>query len=272
MLTFLRKIRKSLIESGSTRKYLLYSIGEIALVVIGILIALQINNWNERTKSVSAKNVYCQQLIDALEVDFVNLQVFYNRLLYVEEGGMYLWEFVNNERSEIDTNLIKNHFLSSANSFDFTPMSTVYDNLVESGSLSLIESDTLKNLFALYYLPQKGNEEVTLQRINYAADYNDLRFEFASPMMLKTYLKGIFSNPDIDKSLRVGREFDDQLLIKEVDLSAYSMDWKKLKENADFKTYLGRMLAIREPLFDKTRNTKLQIAKMKELLEKEIKK
>lgn len=50
MLTFLRKIRKSLIVSGSTKKYLFYAIGEIALVVIGILIALQINNWNEWRK------------------------------------------------------------------------------------------------------------------------------------------------------------------------------------------------------------------------------
>jgi len=37
-----------MIESGIARKYLLYAIGEIALVVIGILIALQINNWNEK--------------------------------------------------------------------------------------------------------------------------------------------------------------------------------------------------------------------------------
>src|SRR5210317_888694 len=50
MLTFLRKFRKSLMGSGSTRKYLLYAVGEIALVVIGILIALQINNWNEFKK------------------------------------------------------------------------------------------------------------------------------------------------------------------------------------------------------------------------------
>ena len=47
MFTLLRKIRKALIESGSTRKYLVYAIGEILLVVIGILIALQINNWNQ---------------------------------------------------------------------------------------------------------------------------------------------------------------------------------------------------------------------------------
>ena len=50
MLTFLRKIRRSLIDSNSGRKYILYAIGEIALVVIGILIALQINNWNEAVK------------------------------------------------------------------------------------------------------------------------------------------------------------------------------------------------------------------------------
>ena len=41
----LRKIRKSLIDSGATQKYLLYALGEIALVVIGILLAIQINNW-----------------------------------------------------------------------------------------------------------------------------------------------------------------------------------------------------------------------------------
>ncbi|GGE01984.1 DUF6090 family protein [Planktosalinus lacus] len=47
MIKFFRKIRKKLIEEDNVRKYLLYAIGEIVLVVIGILIALQINNWNE---------------------------------------------------------------------------------------------------------------------------------------------------------------------------------------------------------------------------------
>lgn len=47
MLTFVRKIRRSLSESGISRKYVLYALGEIALVVIGILIALQINTWNQ---------------------------------------------------------------------------------------------------------------------------------------------------------------------------------------------------------------------------------
>lgn len=50
MLTFFRNIRKGLFDSGQARKYILYAFGEIALVVIGILIALQISNWNEDRK------------------------------------------------------------------------------------------------------------------------------------------------------------------------------------------------------------------------------
>ncbi len=55
MITFLHGIRHSLIESGSACQYALQAIGEIALVIIGILIVLQINNWNEQQKG--EKNV-----------------------------------------------------------------------------------------------------------------------------------------------------------------------------------------------------------------------
>lgn len=66
MLTFIRRIRKSLIESGSVRKYLLYAIGEILLVVIGIVIALEINNWNERKKARGFELVMLTEIKDPL--------------------------------------------------------------------------------------------------------------------------------------------------------------------------------------------------------------
>ena len=50
MIRFFRKFRQNLLSEGKTGKYLKYAIGEIVLVVIGILIALQINNWNEHKK------------------------------------------------------------------------------------------------------------------------------------------------------------------------------------------------------------------------------
>ena len=75
MLTFLRKIRKSLIQSGSARKYFLYAIAEIALVVIGILIALSINNWNDikkqhRTDIEFLNNLKDEMILDTMAMSF----------------------------------------------------------------------------------------------------------------------------------------------------------------------------------------------------------
>ena len=67
MLTFFRHIRKSLLGSGQARKYLLYAIGEIALVVIGILIALQINNQNIYKQERSIEKEY----LIALQEEFI---------------------------------------------------------------------------------------------------------------------------------------------------------------------------------------------------------
>ena len=50
MIKFFRHIRKSMIMKNNTLKYFKYAIGEIALVMIGILLALQVNNWNEEKK------------------------------------------------------------------------------------------------------------------------------------------------------------------------------------------------------------------------------
>ena len=69
MLKFFRTIRKKLIEEDNVRKYLFYAIGEILLVVIGILIALQVNNWNEERKDQQQAETYVQLLIEDLNAD-----------------------------------------------------------------------------------------------------------------------------------------------------------------------------------------------------------
>ena len=51
MIKFFKKIRQKLLSENQFSKYLIYAVGEIILVVIGILIALQINNWNEEDKT-----------------------------------------------------------------------------------------------------------------------------------------------------------------------------------------------------------------------------
>ena len=71
MIKFFRKIRQNLFSEGKTGKYLKYAFGEIVLVVIGILIALQINNWNEERKLDNRKQEYYSQLLDDLNSDII---------------------------------------------------------------------------------------------------------------------------------------------------------------------------------------------------------
>jgi len=69
MIKFFRKIRQKMLTENKFSKYLLYAIGEIFLVVIGILIALSINNWNESRKNQELVSIYKTELINDLLLD-----------------------------------------------------------------------------------------------------------------------------------------------------------------------------------------------------------
>jgi len=67
-------------SENKTGKYFKYAIGEIILVVIGILIALQINNWNENRIAQNSKTQYCEQLLEELELDITVINAHIERL------------------------------------------------------------------------------------------------------------------------------------------------------------------------------------------------
>ncbi len=73
MIKFFRRIRLDLMEKNKTGKYLKYAMGEIILVVIGILLALQINNWNEQRKEANIELELLQSLKSGLEKDLDDL-------------------------------------------------------------------------------------------------------------------------------------------------------------------------------------------------------
>ncbi|MDF0705771.1 DUF6090 family protein [Flagellimonas okinawensis] len=72
MIKFFRKIRQRLLNENRFSKYLLYAIGEIVLVVLGILIALQINNWNENRKNLNKRSAYTKSLLKELQQDTID--------------------------------------------------------------------------------------------------------------------------------------------------------------------------------------------------------
>ena len=74
MLRFFRRIRQSLLGSGQTRKYVLYAIGEFVLIVAGILVAMQINNWNENRIQQKQVKTQLLNLQSALQLDINSLE------------------------------------------------------------------------------------------------------------------------------------------------------------------------------------------------------
>lgn len=77
MIKFFRKIRYNLMEQNKTVKYIKYAIGEVVLVMIGILLALQVNNWNENRKNAINEIKLLNELFNDAKLDsiFLNPEV-----------------------------------------------------------------------------------------------------------------------------------------------------------------------------------------------------
>ena len=84
MIKFFRKIRQKLLSKGKTGKYLKYAIGEIILVVIGILIALQINNWNERRKFKNVEKTVLTNIYKNLATDSTHFNYYTKTIEKIE--------------------------------------------------------------------------------------------------------------------------------------------------------------------------------------------
>ena len=86
MIKFLKQIRKTLIMENNTFKYFKYALGEIFLVVIGILIALQINNWNQDRINKDYELKMLRELVEDLKLDTTFMNVQFKRIERFEES------------------------------------------------------------------------------------------------------------------------------------------------------------------------------------------
>jgi len=142
MLKFFRKIRQNLISSGKTANYLKYAIGEIILVVIGILIALQINNWNESRKLVIEEKQYYKNIKRQLNEDasFINDNIEFNQYYY-DQYNYATKLLLSNDRSHLDSlAIIAINLLEYS---DFHQESNIYAALVNSGEIKLIKNQDI---------------------------------------------------------------------------------------------------------------------------------
>lgn len=142
MIKFFRKIRQNLLTEGKTGKYLKYAIGEIVLVVIGILIALQINTWNDNQKKIHTERQYLTRLKE--EAKWNIQQIEKSKQLYLQSSKEINAVINNIENNSQDT---LNYTINRPNYIHpWLLKSDTYDELVSTGTLNNISDLKLRNL------------------------------------------------------------------------------------------------------------------------------
>lgn len=156
MIKFFRKIRQKMLIESRFSKYLLYAFGEIILVVIGILIALAINNWNEHRKTEQKLNQFLISLKSDLRNDLNEIKlVTENQSI---RSNMITKAIELSERPNIKEIISEDSimFYEAGKNFTFFPTVGVYSAATNAGLIDNINNEELKrsilNLYEHLYL------------------------------------------------------------------------------------------------------------------------
>jgi len=171
MLKFFRRIRHKLLSENKFSKYLIYTIGEIFLVVIGILIALQINNWNEQNRIDNSINNHLTILRQNLEEDQSQLKELKQNM--IENIG-----FADSSMMQIQTNIpvnnkIKKYLVKLILEYKFSPNTNAIEMINRSNELPYLNNKLQTSILNYYSLSEKVKEREYISNTQIQTKYEN---------------------------------------------------------------------------------------------------
>ena len=224
MIKFFRKIRYNLMETGKTGKYFKYAIGEIILVVIGILIALSINTWNENNKSEKEASFQLSKLNDNLKSDTEQLKAAISDVNHYSSDLIFCIKVLSND-IEAPKDEFFNRFQNMSSLMNFNPIRGTFEGLISSGKIELISNQNLLDDLFSYY-----NASVYIAWDSASKDY--------SRNVIMPYLLGFDHIPNATEE-NEGQEFT------QFDISKFSVPKKTID---DYKNNLFILNALRQKI------------------------
>ena len=220
-----------MINERHVQKYFLYALGEIALVVIGILIALQINNWQESKKANHLKSGYLEKLITDLKKDTTDLSHWIRINNWYADEGFYLLSFLENKSFVLDSLRLKRSLALTQTGTPFPLNSSTYKDLVSSGNMRLIVDHRFKEMMDNYYSNSSGTLPIREANRRVLWEYYAHELEkYYDPLLYRQMMKDskpwqYTGNPD---------------------LSGYFIDWNGMKQSEQLIRYLKVVITHRE--------------------------
>ena len=174
-------------SENKTGKYFKYAIGEIVLVVIGILIALQINNWNEARKTRNKELNYLSNIKSDLQLNIAELQEYIDvRTSRIESANIIIEHFEGKPLTNLDE--FNNHAVNIYTWRKFYQNNNTFQELTNSGNLALISNDSIKNTLL--------NLETLYKKLKYEEEH----FRYDAEVLLYEPSYGVLDlNPVVKK-------------------------------------------------------------------------
>lgn len=139
-----------MLNENNTLKYLKYAVGEILLVMIGIILALQVNNWNENQHTISEIALTIQNLNKEFQSNYETLIFDLSRLEKVKNTIYLLRSEVDKLESDPNTSVLDSLINEVRNWPTWNPSTYVFNDLRQTGKISAIRSEKLKKLLYDY--------------------------------------------------------------------------------------------------------------------------
>ncbi len=261
MIKFFRKIRYDLMNQNKTTKYFKYAIGEIALVMIGILLALQINNWNENRKDRLEEKALLTQLQSEFNSNLKQLDQKINIRNSMITGSLTLLDYADNPSLRNNDSIIK-YLMPTILSPTFDP---IVNDLISSGRVQLLTNNRLKELLSLWTseIVQVTEEEIT---------WNNYKENFYRPYLMEhTTLRNIYnyywSNNTMD-SFHLDKGTVVKFDLKE---SKNIVDLSKIFDNQDIEDHLAFCATMTKIANTQSRSLRLRIVELLEIIDKQLK-
>tara|TARA_R110000744_G_scaffold97420_1_gene188242 strand:+ start:1076 stop:1846 length:771 start_codon:yes stop_codon:yes gene_type:complete len=216
MIKFFRKIRQNLLSEGKTGKYLKYAIGEIVLVVIGILIALQINTWNENTQKKEQEIAYYCKIKEDLQNDQKNIQ---RSIESLDDRIFSAKNLLANLYKQIDDkSILINDYIPAIRSYHFIPSKAAIEDITSSGKLEILNKPQLKTTILQHYSDLEYAMNVLKQN---QQDFSKLSYKYDDKIGLGYHQIPLYKDYFGEELLKV----------------MPNTNWQKDKENIIFKQF-----------------------------------
>jgi len=219
MIKFFRHIRKTLIQQNNMGKYLKYAIGEVLLVVIGILIALQINNWNEERKDRNREQVILNNLRSDFTTNINNVNNAYDNFIHAYDASVSLLDIIRSD-SDIDSSEIEqliDDIINKTKSLDIITGSI--DEMLNTGSINLIRDSDLKMQLSNWsYFQTDTEDDIVI--------YRDYLFNFFIPSLTDKVRLRNMEVPDF---------FEKDLNLREITKSNFRVDYHQTIRTVEFE-------------------------------------